>query len=272
MIEGWKPVEAALDRAAAHGRRIGFWLRDDDAVDVTPALDRLDRLCARFAMPVLLAVIPQPAEPGLADWVALRPMFTPCQHGFAHRNHAPAGGRAVELGGRPKTLVLDELGAGRAKLLGLFGSRLAPILVPPWNRIDPDLLADLPSLGFTALSTFGSAPTAPCLATVNANLDIIDWRAGRRGRSPDDLARRLVPLIETAAETGQGIGILTHHLAHDEAAWASLEACLRRLASHPATRFMSVPQLESASTGGLDWTADASASTAPSTSSVFRQA
>jgi hypothetical protein len=267
MIEDWKPVEAALDRAAAGGRRIGFWLRDDDTVDVTPALDRLDRLCGRFAMPVLLAVIPAPAEPVLAGWVAVRPLFTPCQHGFAHRNHAPPGARAVELGGRAKTLVFDELGAGRAKLLGLFGGRLAPILVPPWNRIDPDLVAHLPSLGFTALSTFGSAPSAPGLAAVNADLDIIDWRAGRRGRSLDDIARRLVPLIDAATACGQGIGILTHHLAHDDAAWASLEECLRRLASHPAVRFRPVPQLAPPSTGGPDWTADASAAADPSTSS-----
>ncbi len=33
------------------------------------------------------------------------------------------------------------------------------------------------------------------------------------------------------------LGILTHHLAHDAAAWAGLEALLENLAGHPAVRF-----------------------------------
>ena len=33
-------------------------------------------------------------------------------------------------------------------------------------------------------------------------------------------------------------GLLTHHPAHDEPAWAFLEALLDRLAGHPAARFV----------------------------------
>ena len=155
MTEAWATVEAELDRAFEAGRRLRIWLRDDDCVAVTPALERLASLCHRFDLAILLAVIPELAEPGLAEWIAAHPAVTPCQHGFAHRNHAAPGERARELGGRPVEAVLDDLARGRAILQALFGDRLSDILVPPWNRIDADLVSWLPGLGYSALSTFG---------------------------------------------------------------------------------------------------------------------
>ncbi len=195
MTEAWATVEAELDRAFDTGRTIQIWLRDDDCVAVTPALERLDALCRRLDLPILLAVIPEPAEPDLAGWIAGHPAVTPCQHGFAHRNHAASGERARELGGlRPAEAVLDELARGRAKLQALFGGRLSDILVPPWNRIDADLVPRLPGLGYAALSTFGPQE-AGGIRRLNSDLDIIDWRNGRVGRPLDDLARKLAGLL-----------------------------------------------------------------------------
>lgn len=57
---------AELDRWSETDRRLRLWLRDDDAVAPSPALDRLAGLSERFALPVLLAVIPMLAEPALA--------------------------------------------------------------------------------------------------------------------------------------------------------------------------------------------------------------
>jgi len=231
----WAPAGNALDRAAAGGRAVRFWLRDDDCVAVTPALDRLTALCTAAGMPILLAVIPEPAEPGLADWVAAHPAVTPCQHGFAHRNHAAPDERARELGGtRPVECVLDELARGRAKMQALFGLRLSDILVPPWNRIDADIVAHLPGLGFTALSTCGPTPEQPAgIRRLDSDLDIIDWRHGRIGRAPDDLSRKLAGLVDRQ----NVVGILTHHLAHDATAWAALEQMLGQFRTHPAVRF-----------------------------------
>jgi len=231
----WAPAGNALDRAAAGGRAVRFWLRDDDCVAVTPALDRLTALCTAAGMPILLAVIPEPAEPGLADWVAAHPAVTPCQHGFAHRNHAAPCERARELGGtRPVESALDELARGRAKLQAMFGPRLSDILVPPWNRIDGEIVRLLPGLGFTVLSTCGPTPERNAgIRRLDSDLDIIDWRHGRAGRPLDDLSRKLAGLVARQ----DVIGILTHHLAHDATAWAALEEMLGRLRDHPAVQF-----------------------------------
>lgn len=233
----WAEVEAALAAAGARGSRIRVWLRDDDAVEVTPALARLAALTEANGMPVLLAVIPAGATAALAAWVSAHPLVTACQHGLAHTNHARPGERACELGGdRPDAAVLADLATGRARFKRLFGPAASDILVPPWNRIRDSLVPALPGLGFAALSTFAPATPRPAAALphLDSDLDIMDWRNGRRGRSDDDLCGRLVRRLAAAAGTSLTLGILTHHLAHDETAWSFLERILPTLRRHGA--------------------------------------
>ena len=247
MNHDWKPARDALDRAQAEGRTIRVWLRDDDCIAVTPALERLAALCGAAGLPILLATIPAGAAPHLGAWIGGHPAVTPCQHGYAHADHAPPGERARELGGRPVEAILAELGRGRARLADLFGPALSGILVPPWNRIDADLVPHLPGAGYTALSAFGPTPSDSALPRLDADLDIIDWRRGRIGRPPDELARKLVGTI-----AGQDrFGILTHHLAHDAAAWDGLGALVACLAGHPAVRFTDAATLLRPAGGGL---------------------
>lgn len=239
MDELWHPARDALDRASAADRRIDVWLRDDDCIAVTPALERLVGLCGAVGLPILLAVIPKPADDALAPWIATRPGVTPCQHGFAHANHAPQGERARELGGRPAATVLGELAQGRTKLQSVFGDALSDVLVPPWNRVDADVIPCLPGLGFSALSCFAPTPETSPLPRLDSDLDIIDWRGGRVGRSLDDLARKIAAIVDRQDR----LGILTHHLAHDAAAWATLGEMLTCLAGHPAVRFVTASTL-----------------------------
>ena len=235
----WRPAQDALDAAGAAGRHIDVWLRDADCVSVTPALERLTSLCDRVGLPILLAVIPLPAEQALASWLRVHPHVTPCQHGFAHANHAAHDERARELGGRPVSIVLKDLAQGRARLQQLFGAALSDVLVPPWNRIDGDVIPHLPGLGYSALSCFAPTPEASPIQRLDSDLDIIDWRGGRIGRPLDDLARKLAGIVDRQDR----LGILTHHLAHDAAAWDALSDVVERLASHPAVHFATAASL-----------------------------
>lgn len=241
MDDIWDGLSAVLDRAASSGRQVEVWLRDDDAVTTTRALDRLAALARRVSMPVLLAVIPDPADRHLAGFVAAEPLLTPTQHGFAHVNHAGLLQRACELGlHRGPTVILDELTRGRDRMEALFGADHTDILVPPWNRIAPELVSHLPGLGFGGLSTFGTLHDgSPGLDIANAGLDIIDWRNGRVCHREDKLVSRLIGLVEA----GGPVGILTHHLVHDEAAWRFLDTALDHLAAHPGARFTAADRL-----------------------------
>ena len=119
-----------------------------------------------------------------------------------------------------------ELQEGRRRLIALFGDGLSPVLVPPWNRIPPKLLPSLPALGLRALSTFGWAEVGPVagLREANCHIDIIDWKATRRGHEHGKLVQDMTGALTIArARSWAPVGILTHHLAHGDRAWSFLE-------------------------------------------------
>ena len=243
----WSDLEAELDRWSGAGRQAAFWWRDDDAVAATLALARLLQLAE--GVPLALAVVPGNAEPGLAAALSGRDTVRVVQHGWRHRNH---GGIAKsELGPeRALPLRLHELAEGRDRLGAMFGARVLPMLVPPWNRIGEDLVAMLPSLGFRALSTYRprrAALAAPGLAAINTHVDLVDW-SGSRGfigesaalaLAVDHLRARRLGLADAAEPTG----ILTHHLVQD----APTDAFLRRLLSlareHRGARLLDLGEL-----------------------------
>ncbi len=241
--DAWGIVRDALDAQAATGRVARFWLRDDDAVGPSPALDRLMAFGERTGVPMTLAVIPRDTGAALAARLADAQGVTVAVHGWAHANHAPPGRKNCELGeDRAAGTVLGELGAGLAKLAGLHGDRCLPVLVPPWNRIAPVFLRELPGLGFRALSAFGDEERGGPIRAVNTHVDLIDWRGTRAGRQPDalagDIARRLAAMTDEAA-----VGILAHHLAHDDAAWNALDRIAGIVAAHPAAHWAAFPAL-----------------------------
>ncbi|WP_102108698.1 polysaccharide deacetylase family protein [Oceaniglobus roseus] len=244
---GLSDLAAALDAAAAEGRPLTFWLRDDDAVDPTPALDRLIGLTEAHGIPCLLAVIPERTGPALAARLDAAPTMSVALHGWAHESHAPAGEKKRELGDdRPLADTLGELEEGRDRLSELHGTRALPIVVPPWNRIGPQVEARLAALGFSALSVFGPERPGP-IRRINTHADLIDWRGTRGGRSDAAMTADIL----AAAEAGVGcVGLLTHHLVHDDAAWDFLERFLALTAAHPGCAWRSAGALLSGGQAG----------------------
>ncbi|PSC04624.1 glycosyl transferase family 28 [Alsobacter soli] len=242
----WDRLDRALARLHAAGLRLDVWWRDDDCVAPSPALDRLLALSARHSAPVALATIPATVEPALAPILARHRLACVLQHGYAHANHAPPEAKKQELGYAPTALVVAELEFGRERLEALFGERFLPILVPPWNRIAPDVTRELQRIGVRGLSTFKrreSAWAAPGVYVANTHLDPIDWR-GSRGLADVaglvcSLAAHAADLAEGRADPEEAYGLLTHHLVHDGWIWRFLEDLLGRLAVSPAARFVS---------------------------------
>lgn len=227
-MSAWQNLSQELEKWAASSLTPRLWLRDDDAVEPTPALDRLGDICRKFQVPVVLAVIPKPATKALAEWVKERALVSIALHGFNHDNHAPTSEKKCELGlHREPQVVIDELKAGRENHSLLFGEQFIDMLVPPWNRIAPELLNHLPEIGIKTLSTFTwvelQTKTSD-LTQLNTHVDIIDWKTTRGGRQTSILIEELTGALKTARERGGlPVGILTHHLVHDEQAWLFLE-------------------------------------------------
>ena len=221
-----------------------FWWRDDDAIQPTAQLDLLLDQRNKAGVPVLLAVIPDPAEQALFERLENEQGVAVSQHGFRHENHETKPAKAAELGpARPADKVLAELAEGKAKLERSAGRLFCPILTPPWNRIDADIARRRHEIGLPGLSTFGPATSEA--GVVNAHLDMIAWKAGRGFFGWPKAARIAEEEISRRLETGstEPFGLLTHHLVHDAAIWEFTECFLAVAASHPAARWPAMTDL-----------------------------
>lgn len=245
-------IVGELDRWHQAGKVAQFWLRDDDAIEPTGALDRLLDVSNTFAVPLTLAVIPAHTGTALAERLQAEPLCSVAVHGWSHRNHASADEKKQELGRhRPAEDVLGELKRGLDQLAALYGRQFVPMLVPPWNRIDAILLPELVGLGFQALSVYGpEKPTA--LPLINTHVDVMDWHGTRGGRDPQALAIEIVARLRFMFDHGGAMGLLTHHLVHDAAVWDFMNALFAVTAGHPACRWTPVVDIlreQQASTG-----------------------
>jgi hypothetical protein len=227
MALGWS---AFADEVAR--RKPVFWLRDDDAVAVTPALRRL----LAFRVPVALAVIPDLAEPSFFEEDFSEEDFSVLQHGCDHRNRAAPGEKKSEFPASERIEdALARLQSSRERLLKLAGERALPVVAPPWNRMRRELAAELPRIGIRGLSSYGKEQPLPGLVQVNTHVDIVAWHDGKRFIGEDEAVR----LAMNYVTQGKPVGWLTHHAVHDEAAWRFLE----RLFALPGPRWAGAAEL-----------------------------
>lgn len=247
-MTGWDDLSHELDRWANIGECARLWWRDDDAREITPALEDLLALAERHRLPLALAVIPNGATAALAD--RLREVHievSVLQHGIAHENRAAPGAKKQELTARDDPDALcRRLSDGRRHLEKLFGPLFQPVLVPPWNRIDAAIAVRLPALGYAGLSAYGSLARTTReggLTRLDCHLDIFDWKPERRFRGEDavlaDLADQLALRRDDSRLVEAPLGIMTHHLVHDRKCWRFLDRLYSLLTNHPRVRFLS---------------------------------
>ncbi len=272
-MTAWERLDEELEAWRQARRTASFWWRDDDAVEPSAPLDRLLRLADEHATPLALAVIPRHATAELAARLAQEPArVSVLQHGYDHANHAAAGEKSIELApGRARVAICEELKRGRTMLVSLFGERAEPVLVPPWNRIGPDIVKELPGLGFRGLSLYtarAARTAAEGLVACNTHVDVLRWKPKREflgedaaldllighlrarraaAREAASLAGRAEPRVDPAEPTG----LLTHHLVMDEAAWRFTARLVALLSDRPAARWLSSAEAF-APTGGRE--------------------
>ena len=248
-MSGWQLLDDEL--RAWDGRDVTLWWRDDDACAASPRLARLLAIARGHGVPVGIAAVPAALEESLLDAIDASAGAVVIQHGYAHRNHAPAGERSAELGAhRPLDARRDELCAGTERLRKLFGRHFKPVLVPPWNRIAADLVTALAATPLRALSCFGprtSATPAPGIAQANTHVDPIAWRRGRVFIGADEALARIVAHLRARrlaqVDADEPTGLLTHHLACDDAMFEFVDALCARTLRHSNLRWLGVDEV-----------------------------
>jgi predicted deacetylase len=254
-VSAWERLRTELDHWPPGTATL--WWRDDDAGASGPAFDCLLGLVDAHAAPVALAVVPAWLDEAAAARIREGPTgLRVVQHGYAHQNHEPPAldgtrGKPAELGvARAPAATLAELATGWARLVTLVPTRLRPMLVPPWNRIAPDVRDALPGAGYRVLSTFGPRPLVPLdarLREINTHVDPIRWRAGKRFGGPawtlDQISAHLAGRRGGRVDPAEPTGLLTHHRDLSAPAWACLDALLGHLRAHPAVAFPPLDRL-----------------------------
>jgi hypothetical protein len=248
----WDTLARECDAWAGDGRPVVLWWRDDDAIADTPALRRLIGIAR---VPLALAVIPAALDASLPALLQNHRRISVLQHGFEHRNRAPAGGKKSEFpASRPWPEVAADLVRGRDRLAGAFGDRFVPVLTPPWNRIDAGHAARLPELSYRGLTVYlarageqGPQQRGARFTCVNTHVDVMDWR-GTKGfvglpAAITLLAGHLAAKRLGKADSGEPTGLLTHHLVHDTETWEFLGDLQDWCAKRPNIEWQSAADL-----------------------------
>jgi hypothetical protein len=241
----WALLQEEFDVWSELGTPADLWWRDDDAAAPGPKLERLVEVSAGAGL--LLAVIPAKCDSALPSMLSHAPLVRVAQHGYAHVNHAPRGQGlgAWELGlHREMDAVLTELDRGRDLLETYFGSNFLPVVVPPWNRIDPLLFEPLASRGYRAVSTFGARSSIHLvkgLKAVNAHCDPIRWKTGAKFggelKTIKQLVGHLTEKRRGLVDANEPTGYLTHHIDLDDEGWMFSQCLAEVVRQHPGARW-----------------------------------
>lgn len=243
-------LRSELDAWAAAGMTARVWWRDDDAVSDTPQLRRLLDVACEAEAVVALGVIPEKADGSLVPFTATANCCI-WQHGWGHSFHVDGefgDGRALEL-------MIEDALKGQRSLDRLFGpAGWQRVFVPPNHSLAMPFKALLPTLGYLGVSA-GVPLTPPVdgVVEVNAEIDVMNWPAGQL-LSTHAISLMLVEQLRSRRRgevpVGCPIGILTHHLVFDEAAWERVARLIEFLVRHPAVDLLPADSLFDASRAG----------------------
>ncbi len=212
-MSSWEKLQTVIRLRRAENRSFYFWLRDDDAYQSTPELERLLNLSETFSIPVALSVIPYKLEESLPALLKNRPQCTVIQHGFQHHNYGKGTGLSGEFQEhRHLSKMVEDLQLGKRILEKQFGSQFLPVFVPPWNQIAESVIHELPKYNYVGMSRFGTETQSYVLKIQNCQLDLLKWKpkAHFAGRE-----KCLNILCEALESKNTYIGLLTHHQDHD---------------------------------------------------------
>lgn len=269
----WVALREEFLRWRAQGLRARVWVRDDDACEVTPQLERLAGLAGRGALEIGLAVIPSRVTQGLVRFLdGGGARFVAMCHGWSHANYGSSE-KPGEFGAERPLDVMKADAVRACRAFGVHFSGQPAIFVPPFGCIAPEVEAVLGEVGFAGLSNgpsltlarlarlhakFPALPPNPLRALGTGRLDVhvdpIDWRrktAHAREHIEHELLGELRLRRKGYLPWRTPIGLLTHHLVHDEAIWSTCEDLLDVLKGEPAAEFPALRELIAEATGGV---------------------
>lgn len=266
MSRNWEDVSHELDCWAMRGLKARFWVRDDDACEMSAPLQRLHELATRYDIIIGLAVIPAKVHPSLLKFMAHEGRrFHPMCHGWQHTNHSPGGHKPAEFGkARPISASIRDARCAFDAFREHFAGHDA-VFVPPFGQISAAMRRALPAIGFAGVSTGPGwlerkLSHLPSLAIrvprvkvarwssiprLDVHIDPIDWQTGTAHSADticDAIMRSLRPRRMGLLASEIPVGLVTHHLVHDDRIWGACDDALDVVRNHRAAEFVHVGQ------------------------------
>lgn len=238
----WEDLKSELNSWQAEGKKILFWWRDDDAIEASHLLDQLLKISEQFQAPLSLAVIPELCHKpfDILETTAI------LQHGFSHQNNAGPDEKKCEL---HHSLINEDLTQrleiSKTKLEEYFPKAFYPCMTPPWNRMSPDLSPPLIKAGFKAISSYKKQTYSDDICHINTHIDIIDWsKQPRECLNEDKIIQDILSFLQENRQKENAVmGLLTHHLVHDQKTWDFLETLLGFLRENSIIQFTEIKDL-----------------------------
>ncbi len=230
-------LEEELSKWGESGREVEFWWRDDDVNKPSLALERLVSISNTHKAALSLAAIPKGIDSNLVDVFQNNRLVNILQHGYSHNNCAPPTSRKMELGlHRPISEITTQLASGFSILQDIFGAQFLPVMVPPWNRIDSQVVNELQNIGLNGISTLGprnKSNFSDKLKEINVHIDILNWKIGPcfKGNTAciEQIVNHLSDKRMGRVDINEPTGIMTHHSVHDEGCWDFLDTLFKFL-------------------------------------------
>ncbi len=233
-------LRPALERLVQEKKEIRIFLRDDDATDDLETLRHLFDVTLASSVPLNLEIIPGELSAGgirlLDNHKHLHPdLFELNQHGWQHHNHEKEG-RKYEFGpSRSFDQQFEDISKGKSRLEEVFGHKFYPVFTPPWNRCTDDTFRVLDRLGFKVFSKDRGKQTVRNYAfqEISTTLDLYHWKGKPEMKAPEAIVAQLLEQMQT----GEPIGILSHHKVMNLEAFSFLDFLLRTLRPYPNIQF-----------------------------------
>jgi hypothetical protein len=238
-----------LRRWRAAGRTARLWWRDDDAGGSASTLDRLllDRLLQLSAAthrPLTLALAPVGEMSGLAARLDGAELVNLAQCGVESKTPRE-GSEADEFPQDwDQKQIQAALAAGWSRIEKL--PRVLKVFVSPRSDIHPRLERALGANGYAGWSAGGLVAASGTCPRLDIHLDLMRWRDGLRFRGRGALLAALAGELRRRRRAGlweAPIGLLSHHRAHDTAAWTFLGDFLRWTGDRPEFAWVSLSDL-----------------------------
>jgi hypothetical protein len=259
----WEEPRHELDRWVDGGLKAKIWVRDDDAIQASQNLERLRNFAVEHRIKIGLATIPGKSRPDLSCFLdGNRQHFFPMCHGWQHINHNLRNAPAEFGRDRPLPALVADARSAFDAFQERFGT-LDVVFVPPFNRLAPALMKVLLSIGFVGLSSMPNhleqkifeigvrlnrrlpfkLPAGLTCPRVDTHIDVINWKA-KAPQMATTVSMRLAHQLRGRrlglVPIDTPIGLLLHHLDHDEQTWQTCDETLRVLREHPAVDFIDI--------------------------------